>query len=91
MPCLCRWFLESTALVYPEPDDIEMRFVQNLKLPSGPTVDYEALFELARTNLKNSWGMLGTALAAGDGRVFTLANADLGTGLDQQGVSVFWA
>ncbi len=89
-PWLCRHIVEAEGLVYPQLDELDQTFIQNLKMPDGTTADYAQVFERAKQNVMRTWGELGAALNAGDDSLFTLANGDLDTGLASNDQSIFW-
>lgn len=51
-------------LAYPTERDIDPSYIKGLRTPQGP-MDYEAVFEKARSNVLTVWKMLDDALAAG--------------------------
>ena len=89
-PWLCRHIVEAEGLVFPQLDEVDQTFVQNLKMPDGTTATYDQVFERARQNVMKAWRELGAALDAGDFNLFTLANGDLDTGLTDNNQSIFW-
>jgi hypothetical protein len=90
-PWLCREIVEAKGMVYPELNEVDQSFIQNLKLPDGTTANYDQVFERARQNVITTWRDLGNALDNGDASLFTLPNGDLDTGLaDDTQQSIFW-
>ena len=90
-PWLCREIVEAQGMVYPELNEVDQSFIQNLKLPDGTTANYDQVFERARQNVITTWRDLGNALDNGDASLFTLPNGDLDTGLaDDTQQSIFW-
>lgn len=91
-PWLCRRIAEDEGLVYPQINEVDQSFIQNLKLPDGTTANYDQVFERARQNVITTWRDLGNALDNGDASLFTLPNGDLDTGLaDDTQQSIFWS
>ncbi len=89
-PWLCREIIGSKGLVYPQLNEVDQTFIQNLKMPDSTTADYDYVFEQAQQNIMKSWCELGAALDAGDQSLFTLANGDLDTGLNEYNQSICW-
>ena len=89
-PWLCRHIVEAEGLVFPQLDEVDQTFVQNLKMPDGTTANYDQVFEQARKNVIKTWRELGAALDAGDLNLFALVNGDLDTGLADDNKSIFW-
>ena len=90
-PWLSRQIVEAKGLVYPQLDEVDQSFIQNLKLPDGTTASYDAVFKRARQNVINTWRELGAGLDNGDAGLFKLADGDLDTGLaDNTQQSIFW-
>ncbi len=80
------------GLSYPRLADLDCRFIENLKTPnSSGTIHFDELFELTRQNIIKSWTDLARSLAEDDAKLFTLANADLDTGMNPDGHSVYWS
>ena len=90
-PRLCREFVEAEGAVFPQLNEVDLSYIENLKLPDGTTANYAQVFATARANLKKTWRELGAALDDGDPTLFTLANGDLDTGLADNGQSIFWS
>jgi hypothetical protein len=91
LPWLLRELVETEGLVFPQLDEVDQTFVQNLKMPDGAIANYDQVFERARQNVLTTWRDLGAAIDAGDQSLFTLANGDLDTGLTDNNQSIFWA
>ena len=89
-PWLLRELVGAEGLVFPQLDEVDQTFIQNLKMPDGTTANYDQVFERARQNVIATWRELGAALDAGDLNLFTLANGDLDTGLADNNQSIFW-
>jgi hypothetical protein len=89
-PYLMRECVEAEGLVYPQLNEVDQTFIQNLKTPDGTTASYDQVFERARQNVLATWGNLGAALDAGDQSLFTLPNGDLDTGFADSRPSIFW-
>jgi len=87
-----RSVLEHEGLVYPDLKDVNRKFIENIRTPSGGTIHYEQLFEQAIEHTAWSWGELALALTVGTQDRFALKNANLDTGLDDaNGRSVYWS
>lgn len=89
-PWLCREITEAEGLVYPQLDEVDQSYIQNLKTPQNTLLNYDQVFEQARQNVMKTWRELGAALDNGDQNLFTLPNGDLDTGLAEDGKSIFW-
>ena len=50
-PWLCRHIVEAEGLVFPQLDEVDQTFVQNLKMPDRTTANYDQVFERARQNV----------------------------------------
>jgi hypothetical protein len=87
---LARYVAETKGIAYPEYEHLDRSFIYNLKSPLGGTLGYDQVFRMAQDNVKKYWGELGAALVSKNPKDFTLPNADLDTGLDEGGQSVFW-
>jgi hypothetical protein len=78
-------------LAYPVEGDVDMSYIQGLRTPQGQ-LDYEALFEKARSNVLAVWKGLDDALSAGRSDALDeLEDWNLDTGRSvQTGRLVFW-
>ena len=89
-PYLCREIAEAEGLVYPQLDEVDQSYIQNLKTPQNAILNYDQVFKQARQNVMKTWRELGAALDSGDHNLFTLRNGDLDTGLAEDGKTIFW-
>lgn len=78
-------------LSYPTAKDIDPSFIRQLHTPEGP-LDYEAIYERARTNVLTVWKVLDEALVTGRSEALDrLHDWNLDTGRSvQTGQLVFW-
>jgi Zinc dependent phospholipase C len=78
-------------LAYPAEKDIDASFIEKLRTPQGP-MDYEAIFEKARSNVLTIWKILDDALVQGRSPALDqLDDWNLDTGRSvQTGRLVFW-
>jgi hypothetical protein len=78
-------------LAYPTVNDIDPSFIRQLRTPEGP-MDYDAIYERARTNVLAVWKGLDDALVAGRSDALDrLEDWNLDTGRSvQTGRLVFW-
>lgn len=90
LPLLCRIFDHLLGIGYPEPGELDWRYIRNLPTPGGATKDYEELFWWMQGNTQRAWRNLGEALHGGSASLLSLANADLDTGEDPSGQSIYW-
>jgi hypothetical protein len=89
IPVLVRHFLPSYT--YPATDDVNPEFIYNLAAPDGSFADtYDRVFDRAHEKIRAVWDNLGSALAGKDPGQFSLANADLDTGLAENGELSMW-
>ncbi len=87
-----RDILESKGICLPESGEVDMKYIADLKTPTNQVVDYDAVFDMASTNVRTYWLQLAAALAARDQSLFALKNADLDTGeSDDNKNQVFYA
>lgn len=83
---------EHEGLLYPDLKDLNPKYIENVKTPSGVTIHYKQLFEKAVENTARSWADLALALTDRVQDRFALKNANLDTGLDDAaGQSVYWS
>lgn len=69
-----------------------MKYITDLKTPTGQPINYDQVFDLALANVRSTWLQLCAALAAKDQKVFALKNADLDTGeADEDKKQIFFA
>jgi hypothetical protein len=84
--------LESAGYCLPDSGEVDMKYIKDLRTPTGQLVDYNEVFDMAVTNVRTIWLQLAGALAAKDQAVFVLKNADLDTGeADDTGNQIFFA
>lgn len=78
-------------LAYPAEQDVDLSYIRGLRTPQGQ-MDYEAIFEKARSNVPMVWKVLDDALPAGRSDALDkLEDWDLDTGRSvQTGRLVFW-
>ena len=89
LPPFSRHFAEGEGLVYPDYDHIIRDYIDNLMRPVNNPISFDMLFQQAQENVKQVWTELGSALDKGKPELFTLANADLDTGMIDSNY-VFW-
>ena len=92
LPSSCEAQKGDNLPAYPRLADMDARYIVNLPVPGGTTtVSYDEVFECARQNTLKAWTQLAEALRKNKPHLFTLPNADLDTGRDENGNLVFWA
>ena len=89
LPPFSRHFAEGEGLVYPGYDNIIRDYIDNLRRPVNTPIGFDMVFQQAQENVKQVWTELGSALDKGKPELFTLANADLDTGIIDSNY-VFW-
>lgn len=77
------------GLVYPEVS--EHQYIQGLKVPNGPTMDFEEIFQKALNNVVELWGWLALSLQKQKSPLDTLTSWDLDTGIDENNRMVYWS
>ncbi len=87
LPALVRRLGEDE--LYPQLQDVDPTFIDDLKTPSGERTSYLAIVDRVRENIIRYWGELGTAVQEKNPRLFTLPNADLDTGVAES-APLFW-
>ena len=87
-----RDFLESEGVCLPPSGEVDMKYITELKTPTGQATNYDEVFEMTLTHVRTTWLQPCAALAAGNQNVFVLKNADLDTGeADDDKKQVFFA
>jgi hypothetical protein len=90
LPALARHLGEhNLALLYPQLNELDLTYIDDLSTPSGERTSYDAVFDRARKNVMQYWGELGAAIQDMNPRLFTLPNADLDTGVAES-APLFW-
>ena len=86
---LAKWF----GMEYMKSQAIQPRHIENLPTPYPKTrLNYDALFDLAAKNIIAAWTELAAALDTSQPDRFTMATADLDTGIvTATGKSLYWA
>jgi hypothetical protein len=89
-PPLSRHILEKEALLYTDRSKIDGSYIENLEVPGGDRKHYREVFSEAQKNVLEGWNQLGKALSRQNAELFAIKNADLDTGLDQDGKLIYW-
>lgn len=79
-PLLVRHWLQRQALVYPEPADVESRFVTQLPLAAGARGSLAGLLADTEEEILAVWTEVAAALTGERPGAFTRANVNLDTG-----------
>ncbi len=88
---LARHVAAGEGLMYPAFADIDLEFIQALRVPGG-TWDYDRVFDRAIEKVGTVWRMVAQGVLAGEMTELTaLGNWDLDTGLDETDRLVFWS
>lgn len=81
----------NQGLTYPTADEIDMQYIQDLRVPGG-RMHYDDVFDKAISNVSEMWGTLARAVYAGNNAYATaIGNWNLDTGKDPAGNLVFWS
>lgn len=78
----------NQGLVYPAAPDPQ--YIQGLKVPNGSTMDFEAIFQKAFSNVLELWGWLALSLQKRGSPLDTLTSWSLDTGIDENNRMVYW-
>lgn len=79
----------NQGLVYPATP--ELQYIQNLKVPNGSTMEFEAIFQKAFNNILELWGWLALSLQKQGSPLDTLTSWSLDTGIDENNRMVYWS
>lgn len=79
-PLLLRRVLTNTALVYPEPGEVERRYVRDIRAGTRAFSTYAEVFDYAVASILESWTEAAQALTAAAPTAFARANVNLDTG-----------
>jgi hypothetical protein len=75
-----REILVAERVSLPKSGQVDMKYITDLKTPTGQATNYDEVFKMTLTNVQTTWLELCAALAAKDQNRFALKNADLDTG-----------
>jgi hypothetical protein len=76
----------------PKTAAIDPSFIEELKIPeSSKTIHFDDLFAKARRNISAAWVALAKSLKQDDRQLFTLENASLDEGRNQNGKLIYWS
>jgi len=87
-----RELMVAEGACLPPSGEVDMKYITDLKTPTGQATNYDAVFEMTLANVRSTWVQLCAALAAKNQAVFALRNADLDTGeADGDKTQIFFA
>jgi len=76
---------------YPAFDEVDVQYVEGLRIPMGPEMHYDAIFDRAIGNVGLVWQTIERGICVDDLSCLSyLREWDLDTGLDETGKHVFW-
>jgi hypothetical protein len=88
---LARHVVPGQGLVYPTYDQIDQSYIRNLRTPDGRTMDFDALFILAKRNVGKMWRVVTRGVLGLDREYETvLEHGNLDTGLNAQDQLIYW-
>jgi hypothetical protein len=81
-----------TGISYTTPEDIDVRFIENLAVPGGTQMHYDDLFDFAIDNVLIFWAQLAEGLSQSNAPIYAqLGHWNLDTGKDcKTDQYVFW-
>jgi hypothetical protein len=89
LPPFSRHFAEKKGLVYPDYENLDRGFIDNLTSPEGGPIHFDEVFGRTQENVRQAWSELALALDRNEPELFTLANGNLDTGMSGSH-SIFW-
>lgn len=88
---LARHVAVGYGLTYPNYEDIDFQYINNLATPTGP-LNYDDIFDIAIDNVISIWNVVAKAIISDDLVYKTkIGNWNFDTGRDQNEKLVFWA
>jgi hypothetical protein len=78
------------GLVYPLPDEDDSQYIEQLGVPGGLLMDYNAVFEKAIVDVRDTWLKVVRAMS-GATELAKAGNWSLDSGKDNNNKSVFWS
>jgi hypothetical protein len=88
---LARHIAVDCGLTYPNYEDIEFQYINDLATPTGP-LNYDDIFDIAIDNVISIWTIVAKAIISNDVAYKTrIGNWNFDTGRDQNEKLVFWA
>ena len=88
---LARVIATRNDLSYPTHGDADRRFIEQLDVPSGDPLGYDAIFHKAAGHIGEFWGVVARGVLTDDTAYRSLLGAwNLDTGVDENGRVVFW-
>ncbi|WP_047533765.1 zinc dependent phospholipase C family protein [Methylotenera sp. N17] len=87
---LARHVAVNCGLTYPNPEEIDMQYIEDLHTPNGP-MHYDDIFDQAVANVGNVWAIIARAIVANDNAYKqVIGNWNFDTGRDQHEKLVYW-
>lgn len=77
---------------YPEFEELDRQYIDNLKVPSGQMMSYDEVFDKGCANVAQGWAVVASDVLNGSKHADRfLKNWNLDTGEDENGIRTFWS
>jgi hypothetical protein len=88
---LARVIASRNDLSYPAHNAADRQFIEQLLVPLGEPLDYDAIFDKATRHVGETWSVVARGVVRDDEEYLSRLGAwNLDTGVDESGGLVFW-